>query len=331
MGREVRDGVANLFNPVPNNPKSHVRGWAMHWAEILKTGITRDPRELEIVFFDHGVNSEPGKLNLFGGVSDGVARELREVVERDVAIVSLDHEPHAEQYCQGLRKRLGQKSCSRHLTEDVIDEFEVRLREAPRVVMEDHIGHDGLMAIGDSHTTSYAPTSCPVIRQNGLTLHGALRDGWFEKHVARLVGKGLKHVTLVAGSIDVRHHLCRQEDPFSAAAELIRDWANAAAVMEDEHGITVMLSAPVPVEHEERRIPKTGWHKDRPFSGSQELRAQVTDFMRDCLVEFWPQQYVAPPNAWYEMDPEEYAKTHMELSSSVHIAPTSYRKRGGWS
>jgi len=30
------------------------------------------------------------------------------------------------------------------------------------------------------------------------------------------------------------------------------------------------------------------------------------------------------------MDPEVFAKEVMELGSSVHIAPTHYRRKGGW-
>jgi hypothetical protein len=38
---------------------------------------------------------------------------------------------------------------------------------------------------------------------------------------------------------------------------------------------------------------------------------------------------VMPPEDWYSMDPEKYAKTYMENGSSVHIAPPYYR-RNDW-
>ena len=36
-----------------------------------------------------------------------------------------------------------------------------------------------------------------------------------------------------------------------------------------------------------------------------------------------------PPVEWYKMDGEKYAKTYMENTSSVHIAP-AFRRRMNW-
>ena len=344
----VNSVVGNVFTPIAINPKSHVRGWAEHWASML--GCTRvvgknpDLSGVDVYYFDHGVNSEPGRLNLFGGVNDTLGKLLLSLAESEAAIVSLDHHAHADAYCSALRQRLksaeernGKRAASQQafsclVTEEVVDALYEKLSGVPSTFLrqEDFLRQcDGECVIGDSHATAFARVPCPVLRNNGLTLWGALRDGFFMKQARRLKDKGLERVTLVAGSVDVRHHLMRRQNPASSVRELAHGFLDEAVRIERDLGVEVELATPVPVEHEGRRIPKTGWHKGLPFSGSAEERRRLTrDFTR-ALALGW-KKIASPPEEWHEMDPEEYAKAHMELATSVHIAPPSYRRHGGW-
>ena len=90
-------------------------------------------------------------------------------------------------------------------------------------------------------------------------------------------------------------------------------------------GVTVELCAPVPIEHEERKIPKTGYYKKTPFYGDRGKRIQL-DFIMMKKMKESEFNCVSPPSERYMMDGEEYAKTYMELGGSVHMSPTHYRR-----
>lgn len=345
--------IGNPFVPLPKSPKSHTRGWAEHWGDILgvdrilEAALSMNLSGIDFYYFDHGVNNEPGRLNLFGGVQDELVQRVEVLIESDAEVISLDHHIHADEYCTSLQKRLDSrretspktgrpmippKSLSSLLTQDVLHGLHAKLSRVParHLSQEDFVRQaGGRCVIGDSHATSFAKRGWPVIRQNGLTLYGALGRDHFKSHVRRLMHKGLESVTLVAGSIDVRHHLCRLENPRDSAMELVDRFIQLAEWLEKEYGIEVELGVPVPVEYEGRRIPRTGWYRDSAFYGSVSERKSVTDLMHTWLTFGW-ERVVSPPQEWYSMDPEEYAKTHMELATSVHISPTCYRKHGGW-
>ena len=98
--------------------------------------------------------------------------------------------------------------------------------------------------------------------------------------------------------------------------------------VDQAHSVTnnPFFAKPVPVEFVGRRIPKSGFYKGEPFYGSWENRRNITGEFIMHLNDLLPKErIIGPPEEWYRMDPEKYAKTHMELSSSFHIGPMYYR------
>lgn len=329
-----KDYVGNLFSEVPKHPKSHVRGWSMHWAETIGHGVEVLSKETSLcdadtLFFDHGVNSEPGQMNLFGGITEQIVDRLEQVAEnKTLAIVSLDAPMPVAQYVEGMTKRVGQSSCSPRLTKSLIGEIEKRLLQDRSNWMSQANLVKTTVCIGDSHSTAYAASRQPVIKKNGLTLHHAVTKGYLEE-VLDSLPPTLDKVTLVLGSIDIRHHIGLDADPVERALDLSTQLVEFAAMNSD---LTFELAVPVPIEFEGRRIPKTGWLNGRPFTGSIHNRERWVEVFRDTFEMNTDIGYsvISPPLEWYSMDPEDYAKEHMELASSVHIAPPSYRRYGGW-
>jgi hypothetical protein len=331
------EGVANVFSNIPVHPKSHVRGWAQHWAETLgphvKVFHKGDSLDgLDVIYFDHGVNATPGKMNLFSGITEDCVDRMEQILSGpSMSIVSLDFPMPVDEYVHALRQRVGLPSSSKRLTSKLAEAFAKVLQKNRGLVMlqEDFIDEAGSFVIGDSHSTAFAEKGEPVLRRNGLTLKGALKNNVFLDAVHthyRAAGK----ITFVAGSIDIRHHVGLQKDPEDYVEALACDLIEQASDFEEKYSIEPILAAPVPVEHESRRIPKTGWLNDRPFMGEQFDRAAWTQIFIKTLVDQCAHPIVLPPNEWYEMDPADYANSIMELSSSVHIAPTHYRRLGGW-
>jgi hypothetical protein len=269
------------------------------------------------LYIEHGVNFG-GTLNLFGGVNDELVGRLVELEAYTGNLVSLDL-PMPD-YCGQLAKRLGQATCSPKLTTALLAALDARLKNSTTLTQYDL--KNETVAIGDSHATAYADKSSAVIRTNGLTLHGALQKGVFIEQIGRLVNQP-KRVTLVCGSIDIRHHIGRQSDPKHAVIDLCQNYSDSIQFIEQEYGIEVEVAAPVPIEWEGRKIPQTGFYKKTPFTGTLAQRQYWTKMFIDKMST---QGLISPPFNWYSMDPEQYANTYMELNSSVHIAPPFYRR-----
>ena len=314
--------VFNPFSPVPVNWKSHVRGWALHWAHCLNAQIALKDSDLSqsaILYLDHGVNFSGG-MNLFGGVTDDIVKRMNQLVAHQGQLYSLDIP--MPNYAEQLRKRVGQATCSRHLTQQLINQFEAKLATAKTITQASL--QKPVVAIGDSHATAFAALGSAVLRTNGQTLHGALKNGVIEQQLDAL-GYSPERVCLVYGSIDIRHHIGRQDNPDEALLKLADDYAKAVTRIKADYLCDVEVAAPVPVEHEDRRIPQTGFYDGKPFSGDRAKRLGWTlTFIR--MMEDHGIKVIKPPTEWYYMDGKDYADSFMELSSSVHIAPAHYRR-----
>ena len=313
--------IFNLFASIPVNPKSHVRGWAMHWAECMNTPIAAKDTDLSScgeLFWEHGVNFGGG-LNLFGGVTDEIVDKIEQLINFDGDLFSLDLP--MPNYAEQLAKRIGQSTCSPRLTPSLLTAFKLRLANS-QTILQSQLGFVKV-AIGDSHATAFASPRSMVLRTNGLTLHGALTKGEFVKQLGKLKKMPSK-ATLVAGSIDIRHHIGRQANSAKAIEDLCERYGELIEFIKNELSLVVEVAAPVPVEYEARRLPQTGYYKDRPFCGPMTSRRDWTNYFIDLMS--YENKVVGPPVEWYSMDGEEYAKQHMELGSSVHIAPINYRR-----
>ena len=174
------------------------------------------------------------------------------------------------------------------------------------------------LTIGDSHSAAWAPWNSMVVRNNGKTLFGEVRDGF--PYVREYLEKcpQIKGITMVFGNIDVRHHFCRVPTDWK---ELYREWKKFG----DSLGIEVEYSSPWPAEFEGRKLPKTGWYKGKPFWGSQPIRATL---IHDIQIFMAGENManVKYPVGWLNLDPEIYAKQCMERPQSVHLSPEFYRR-----
>lgn len=314
--------VFNLFAPVPVNWKSHVRGWAAHWAECLKAQIALkddDLTQANKLYWDHGVNFG-GSLNLFGGVSEEIVKRMQQLIDHQGGLYSLD--VPMPNYAEQLRKRLGQATCHYSLTKELLDAFEAKLSTA-KTLTQAQLGLT-TVTVGDSHSTAFAPVGSAVLRTNGQTLYGALKGNKIMQQLGSL-DVAPERVTLVYGSIDIRHHIGRRWVPMAAVEELCVNYARAVRQIKGEYLCEVEVAAPVPVEHEGRKLPQTGYYKKTPFFGSREKRLIWTNYFVDQMQSHGV-TVVQPPMSWYHMDGELFASSIMEMGGSVHIAPMFYRR-----
>lgn len=307
--------IINPFANIPANENSHVRGWSQHWANLLNVPIAvKDELPKGTAYIDHGVNYEPGTLNLFGGLTDATIGRLDALAQSGIDLVSLDYSLADCGYIKNLEKR--------GLDKALLDKLASMFAKAPTLTqtkldLEEYV-------IGDSHSTAFADKGQGVIRKNGMTCYGVITS----KEFLLPTNPNAKKRILSLGSIDIRHHVLREGS--IGTKRLVGMYVDWIMKGDDRDNIETLVCTPVPVEHEGRRIPKTGWYKGSPFAGSRESRLRETMLFIDELNRLMSGKVISPPRRWYEMDGEEYANNHMELSSSVHISPKHYLSRGGW-
>lgn len=319
-----------LTNPISNIPQlknSHVLGWSLVWAQQLNADIDHkcspDIAKFNTVYLEHGVNFG-GSLNLFGGANKEVFDRINRIASHP-NVISLDFD--MPDWGEQLRKRIGAPTTYAGITEQWCDNLSKRLSTIQSLKQEDllSVSHkfNGI-SIGDSHTPAFSNMNDIVLRENGKTLYGTLKRGLITEF------RGLNpfgKVTFCYGSIDIRHHMLRH-DNFNLN-ETLDEYVKQAQAIESKYDCEVQFTAPVPVEYEDRRLPKSGYFKGTPFYGSRQERLDLTLRFIDRLNKVTNNRVVMPPQEWYDMDGEKYAKTYMENSSSVHISPQYYR-RNDW-
>lgn len=318
MSKRVVTGPATN---IPAHEKSHVRGWALGWSELLDADVDNkcsdQIMQYDRVYLDHGVNFT-GALNLFTGANDAVFERFNRLLavghER---IVSLDWE--MPDYGEKLAKRLNAASTSKQITAEWCEALSKMCKKIPYM---DQLGVDGVdwLAWGDSHTPAYARMGSAIVKKDGRTLYGVIKNNTLDEIE---LTDNIQGVTLCLGSIDVRHHLMREES--ISVDDLMEQYLGAVRSFRDRVGVTVELCAPVPIEFEDRKLPKSGYFKGTPFFGPRGQRLQL-DLMMMRKLKDSEFTCVSPPKERYMMDPEEYAKTYMELGGSVHMAPIHYRR-----
>ena len=311
--------ITNPISNIPKNEKSHTRGWSTIWADQLNAYIdnrcTPNILNAGIVYIDHGANFG-GTLNLFGGATKEVYDRIN-LVMACKKIISLDWD--MPDYGAMLKKRIGAKTTYSGITEQWCDLVSARTATIPGLKQE-NLSTNGI-TVGDSHTIAFSAKGDRVYRNDGLTLHGALKRGLnllLRLPMHEKINNN-SELTFCLGSIDIRHHLLRHEiDLKKMITEYVRQG--------DECAQHVSYAAPVPVEFVERRIPKSGFYKKTPFFGTFSERKDLTNKFIDTLDTVSKGRIIKPPAEWYTMDPGLYAKTYMEHGSSFHIAPPFYRK-----
>ncbi len=316
-----------ITNPISNIPQlknSHVLGWSSVWQSQLDASIDHkcsdNVSNADTLYIEHGVNFG-GSLNLFGGATKDIYDKINRVSSHE-NVISLDCD--MPDWGEQLKKRINAPTTYNEITPEWCDALSERLSNVKSLKQEDLLSvsdkFDGI-TVGDSHAPAYSRLNDIVLRENGKTLYGTLKRGLITEF------RGLKpfgNVTLCYGSIDIRHHILRH-DTFNLE-EMLKEYVKQGQAIESEYCCDVWYSIPVPVEYEGRRLPKTGYFKGTPFYGNRHRRLELTFKWMKILYQLVGNKIVMPPLHWYKMDGEQYAKTYMENSSSVHISPEKYRR-----
>ena len=288
----MKKGIIGILNNPATSLNSHSAGMVnivckLFEAEVLTEKDIWDNYDELIIY--HGVNFKPGFFNVIGGINEDIFIRCEKLSKYNGKIKTLD----------GFQ--LSDFSIKRKINK--FDDFKnIEKIELPN--------RDNLV-IGDSHSLSVWPNERYTISRNdGKTLHGFLK--------MNLDLSKYNDIIMYFGNIDLRFHLCRQANPEQSTKDLFNRYCDYASKYNAT--ITQLL----PIEHEIRKIPKSGQYKGKNFFGSMDLRKNLRLIANDIIINSglkfieWPSFFY---NDFGMLDFEI-----MEPKQSVHLKPKYYIK-----
>jgi len=321
--------IDDVITPFSSRIHSHRSAWARTQLCMLKDsgqanvelafGDIDKIREADVWVVSHGMEFKDA-YNIFSGWQQEHKDKLLAFADKLYETISLERE------MPNLRELLEPRAAKTdfNLSEAEWQRVEQVCKATEVWTHSDIVEQPQRIVLGDSHSIARYRNKTIVLRNDGLTLHGLLRRGVSEMIQESLGDMTTERLVIQAGNIDIRHHLMRQENPYDSIDYLLNELYEQLRVAYNRgQFMKAEVTAPYPIEFEERRIPKTGFYKGTPFYGSrnkrEELRAYMTEQMKSIFssVYTWPREF-------FDATPEEYSKDFMEKPGSVHLSPAFY-------
>ena len=253
-----------------------------------------------------------GTYNLFGGATDEPAERIERFLDFKGEIYVLNREmPDVGSF---VTSRI--KSCSEKWAALNAEAITKKCESVETITLS--LG-TGTFVLGDSHSVSVYQPGADISRNDGKTLFGVMREG-----MGSYIPEGTKHLITYFGNIDVRHHICRQDNPEAAIQRIAIDYINHLKGLNIPK---ITIHSLLPIEFEGRRIPKTGFYKGTPFAGSQKERMAIMKIFNSKIKELGKQEgfeVLTWPEHWFSENPEEFANNYMEKPGSVHLSREFY-------
>lgn len=312
--------IDDVVTTYSDRESSHKSAWSYMLASQLKSiGLSAKvlTKQDNVHDFDVWMVALPmefaGSYNLFGGANDEPAARIKRLLDYNGQLYCINREmPDVGAFTES---RL--KSCSDNWKALDINQLTDICKNIETV---DLTLDSSTFILGDSHAVSVFVPGSNISRNDGKTLFGAIKEG-----MENYIPEGTKHLITYFGNIDIRHHLCRQDNPIDATKNLVKNYFEHLESLNIEK---ISVTKLLPIEFEDRRIPKTGWYKGTPFAGTQQERNQLMEIFNneiDRLSSEHGYETIDWPSDWYDAKPEYFAKKYMEKPGSVHISREYYQ------
>jgi hypothetical protein len=252
-------------------------------------------QDYDALFICEGVNFVPGSFNVPGGPQPLHYEKMKAIGKYEGPVKFINSEFDFE----GFNKRLKIEDLNFPLG-NFVDLFKSYGNKTRRCV------------IGDSHALSVWRPTFALDFTAGRTLHGFLKRNTPEE-----INEKYDKVILYFGNIDLRFHLMRQPDPFSATVDLFTRYVQFAMKLRNATVVNLL-----PVEHESRKIPGTGLYKKQPFFGTRLERMQLREVAND-IMEKSGLDVIEWPTEWIDEDGTKMLEI-LEMKQSVHLKPKHY-------
>lgn len=320
--KDIKIGISALIGKISPKIGSHKGAWPHMLANQAKnagynnveviTHTMDNWNDFDVILIDHGMEFK-GTFNIFGGANDDLYNQIIRIFTK-ARLYSL----HVDMPCVGtmVQKRL-------HTGTDLFKTLETRVKEIKQICSNiqriDHIEKTNKLCFGDSHSFSMYQAGYMTQRHDGLTLHGALKRG-----LRKYVYDWITDLTIYLGNIDIRHHLMRIDNPSSAVKKLIKKYEEELLSLDIKNIEVVHV---LPIENESRILPKTGYYKGTPFTGTWAERTALVKELNLCIDDMCARKnwkVYKHPEIYYNSIGELNFNV-MEIPKSVHISREYYR------
>lgn len=292
----MKTGIIGILNNPATSLNSHSAGMVNIVAKLFDAQILTendDWDEYEKLIIYHGTNFKPGSFNVIGGINQEI------IIKANRLYAFLQNRYDSVYTLDGFQ--LNEFSVKRKLLlyDNAIKIQDISLPEKNNLV------------IGDSHSISvWQDDSYTINRNDGKTLHGFLK---MQMDLSKY-----NKIIFYFGNIDLRFHLARQQNPQEATKDLFQRYCDYAC----KYNST--LTSLLPIEPENRKIPKSGQYKGKNFFGDLELRKELRFIANKTMLDSkiplleWPSSFLDENNNMnFDI---------MEPKQSVHIRPKYYMK-----
>lgn len=324
-----------IISPITSHANriySHRTGWGRMWGKKMNIplGFKVDYSNYDEVYFDHGMefNSKSKGVNVFLKDEkswDKLAEKAEMIQNFKGQLYSLDID--CPDYGERLKSRLKEHSSDRYKNLD-FDKISEVCKNATTIKMDYY--KSSSITLGDSHSLSAWKENSYLLRNDGMTLYGALKIG-FNNLLDTYKYSDIETLRLYFGNIDIRHHVCRIGQDELSQREIIEDLCSRYIIeaVNTKWKFKIQnleIVELLPIENESRKLPKTGYYKGRPFWGSWEERNRaMEDFnsMLELLCEANKIKLIKWPEYFKNFD-KELDFEYMEKPRSVHLSPQHY-------
>jgi hypothetical protein len=295
--------------------------------EAKESNKTEDFNEYDRLYIYHGNDrkADAGDLNFFGGTRNFPhAYNIRNISKFKGEVYSIgydmpDYATMLEHKITGHEKRDGTlDTMVPEFLEVDIDNLRA-MQERAITIIPQHPSWSGLV-IGDSHAICMYREGYNVNSVPFKTLYGALELG-----LKSFINKNdIKDIECYFGNIDIRHHICRQDDHKQAIRDLVDRYVDQVDSLDMESKVIYEL---LPIENERRNLPKSGWYLGEKFHGTWAERNAARLYFKEysmkrvqgTSVEF--REWLTPS---YYNELGELDFKAMERPKSVHLSREYY-------
>lgn len=318
------------LGPISNKIHSHKAAQAIIYADQIKqaghdvtinlvSNKVTDYTPFDEIYFYHG-SDWSGNLNLFGGIQAYPNTQFVSALSHfqgKINSLIIDFPDYASMFTDRLTK-------AEMKWDNVHWENLRRLQVQAKTVDPNMMKRYRNIAFGDSHAICMYRPGWENVSVPFSTLHGSINRG-FETFIPD-GGEPFREdryneIETYFGNIDIRHHLCRFDNPIEEAHKLADRYGEEIERIRKLFKANVTAWEPLPLEDESRKIPKTGWYKGTPFYGTWQQRNDVRIAFTERLkshtqVYEWTDKLINPIG---QLDFEA-----MEKPQSVHLSRASY-------
>ena len=329
--------VAAPFIPISKQLHSHRAAQGVIYGDLLKEmgkdiyvmmslEFLKPYNDFDELYVYHG-NDWSGDLNLFGGVANFPhAYNFRNFSQFKGKVYSINI-PMPDYHRMVSEKIVRSDDQNKPVQEEwrEVDWENLKRMQDTAEVIEPKPDWRNL-TIGDSHAICMHRKDWLVNSVPFKTLYGALDMGlstFVNRYFDRV--EDINNIEFYFGNIDVRHHICRQENPEESLISLCDKYISQVKSLniKGEAGIYELL----PIENESRTIPKSGWYEKTPFFGSWEQRDTIRRLFKSYMRSECPKNDIKfiewiPPE-FYNKD-GELTFDVMEKPKSVHLSRKYY-------